>query len=128
MPLKRKSKFLLMEAFYVYRFFYKKIRSLFKKDIPLPVKTYDGKVILIRASETYGVKDDPYMGWSGTFTGDVESFTIDGEHLGIFLEPGAHKIAEKLNMVLEKVNRSYKRKKAPVTPVDPRGSKLSVSE
>jgi thioesterase domain-containing protein len=114
-PNEKKGRFILMETSYAFNFFYKKSAKLFqwKKHVPA-VKTYSGKVVLFRASETDGVKDDPYMGWSDHFTGGVESFKIKSDHLDIMLEPGASELAEKLNAVLEKANKKYPSKLVPI--------------
>ena len=58
-------------------------------------------MILIQASQTYGYKDDPHMGWSEIFTGEVKKFIIKGEHIDIMVSPSAaSQIAEILNREL----------------------------
>ncbi|HVG14008.1 MAG TPA: thioesterase domain-containing protein [Chitinophagaceae bacterium] len=103
-----KTKYVITECFYGIRYLYGWSKSLFRKPVNVDVKTYPGKVVLIRASETYGVKDDPFMGWKESFTGEVESYKVQGEHLDIMLEPSAAQIARILNDVLERENKKLK--------------------
>jgi amino acid adenylation domain-containing protein len=100
---KTKGKILSKELYYTFYYILKK-QFLVSKHVNQKFRTYPGKVVLIQASETYNTKEDSHMGWSEVFTGDVEKFIIKGEHLSIFFEPGASEIAEKLNMVFEKIN------------------------
>lgn len=102
-----KGKIITKEVFYAFHYIFRK-HFLVSKNKKQKNNLYHGKVVLIQASESYGHMEDYYMGWSEKFTGEVEKFIIEGEHLGIFFEPGASKIAEKLNPVLEEINRCYK--------------------
>ncbi|TKK67990.1 amino acid adenylation domain-containing protein [Ilyomonas limi] len=101
-----------------YGFIYRKIRKLKRrtskaidrklKNLPettgyligknlYTAKPYNGKVLLFRSNiRTSEVSDDPYMGWSNHFTGEVELYTIEGDHKTMFHAPGAVQIAEKL--------------------------------
>ncbi len=74
-------------------------------------KTYSGKVILFKATRTlFGYKDDANMGWGAEdFTGEVENYLIEGDHMSIFKGTGAVRIAERLNWVLEEANRDLER-------------------
>ena len=105
--VRNRGKIITKELYYAFYYILKK-QFLVNKINDQKIRTYPGKVVLIQASETYNTKEDSHMGWSEVFTGEVEKFIIQGEHLSIFLEPGASTIAEKLNPVFEKVNRSYK--------------------
>jgi thioesterase domain-containing protein len=63
--------------------------------------SYSGKVLLFKASyPDIWVKDDPKMGWSGFFTGDVETVTIEGDHTDIFKVPGVVKMAKVMKSVI----------------------------
>ncbi len=80
---------------------------------PAVFKPYSGKVVLINAIERpFGFKEDADMDWSNRFTGEVEKYTIDGDHLGVFFKNGPLQIAEKLNAIMEQVNKSYNSKQA----------------
>lgn len=60
-------------------------------------KPYNGKVLLFRSNiRTARISDDPYMGWLNYFTGDVKTYTIEGNHKTMFNEIGAVQIAENL--------------------------------
>lgn len=74
-------------------------------------KPYDGKVILFKAgTPPLDVNNNPLMGWSQYFTGDVEVITVPGGHLGIFREPAIEVLAEKLNLVLEEASQELQSK------------------
>jgi thioesterase domain-containing protein len=105
-----KRKFIRKELSYAVKYVNKKVNLAFwNKAGNQPAKKYPGKVILIKASETFGVKDDPYMGWSDHFSRKVKTFTVQGEHLGIMLgSSSAIQIAEILNSVLGEMNSSRK--------------------
>jgi amino acid adenylation domain-containing protein len=81
-------------------------------------KPYSGKVVLINARERpFGLKEDADMDWSERFTGELEKFTIDGDHLGVWFKKGPLQIAEKLNTIMEKVNKTYKAEQASLKKV-----------
>lgn len=70
---------------------------------------YSGNVVLFKAGNPpLEVNDSPLMGWSEYFTGNVELITVDGGHLGILREPAIQKLAQELNVVLEKLNDPVK--------------------
>ena len=72
------------------------------------IKEYSGKVILFRgSSRKFWKRDDPLMGWSDYFTGEVETYAIKGRLLGIFKEPGVVKLAENIERSLEKIGNRY---------------------
>ena len=96
-----KKKFLYKQFRHALKFINHKSISSGKKTSASADKTYTGKVILIQASQTYGYKDDPHMGWSEIFTGEVKKFIIKGEHIDIMVSPSAaSQIAEILNREL----------------------------
>ena len=102
-----KSKIITKELYYAFYYILKKQFLVNKNNIQI-TRPYPGKVVLIQATDTF-TKEDSHMGWSHKFIGEVQKFKIEGEHLGIFLEPGASKIAEKLNPVFEEMNKNYKK-------------------
>ncbi len=71
--------------------------------------SYSGKVVLVRASDTYEYYDNCNMGWSEYFIGEIENITIKGNHLNIMRNPAAAQLAEKLNAILEKTSERYSR-------------------
>jgi thioesterase domain-containing protein/acyl carrier protein len=101
--IRHKGKIITEELYYTFYYILKKQFLMNQTTLPI-TKKFDGKVVLIQASETYNTKEDSHMGWSEVFTGEVEKFVIKGEHLSIFMEPGASKIAENLNVVFQKLN------------------------
>lgn len=63
---------------------------------------YSGKVVLFKASgPEIWAKDEPQMGWSQYFDGDVEVITIEGSHSDIFQPPGVLKVAEIIKSIMK---------------------------
>lgn len=104
-----KGRYIVGEIVNVSQFIYNKVKGRYK-DVRVGNKTYSGKVALVKASDTYEYHDDCNMGWSENFIGDVENIIIEGDHLNIMRNPAAAQLAEKLNVVLEKVYKNYKSK------------------
>ncbi len=46
------------------------------------------------------------------YLASLEKYTIDGDHLGVFFKNGPLQIAEKLNAIMDQVNKSYNSKQA----------------
>ncbi|MEJ7675845.1 MAG: thioesterase domain-containing protein [Chitinophagaceae bacterium] len=103
---KEKGKLIVAEIVNVSQFIYDKLIGKYN-DKGVDKKTYSGKVVLVKASDTYGFYDNCNMGWSETFIGEIENITIEGDHLNIMRNPAAAQLAEKLNAVLEKTNEKY---------------------
>ena len=83
--------------------------------LPADVKPYPGKVVLLSASERlFGFKDLVETDLLQRFTGSVETFTIDGDHLGIFSKQGSMQMGEKLNAIMEDINKTYNAKQPPI--------------
>ena len=60
-------------------------------------KPYSGNVLLFRSKiRTEKISDDPSMGWTNYFNGNVKLYTIEGDHKSMFSNPGAIEIAESL--------------------------------
>jgi len=78
------------------------------KRLHYEIKKYPGNVILFRGSKRkFWKKDDPLMGWSDYFTGEVETYAVKGRELDIFKEPGITKLAENIESSLEKIRSKY---------------------
>jgi thioesterase domain-containing protein len=76
--------------------------------VPAPVKPYPGKVVLLSARERpFGFKEHDEMNWPERFIGQFENYIIDGDHLGIFSKKGPMQMGEKLNAIMEEVNKEY---------------------
>ncbi|MEJ7675855.1 MAG: hypothetical protein WKF59_24930 [Chitinophagaceae bacterium] len=55
----------------VYQFIYNKLIGKYN-DKGVDKKTYSGKVVLVKASDTYEFYNNCNMGWSETFIGEIE--------------------------------------------------------
>jgi thioesterase domain-containing protein len=59
------------------------------------LRPYSGKVILLRAGDTWRVADDPYAAWT-QYVGELETIQIRGTHMEILREPNVSTLAERL--------------------------------
>ena len=95
-----KGKIIYKELKFILKFISRKFILTHNKN-RIPEITYNGKVILFQASETYGFKEDLRMGWGNMLTGDVKKFMIEGDHVGMMVSPkAATQMAEILNAEL----------------------------
>ena len=107
-----KGKFISKEVNYILKFISRKFKKSGDKRNTSDI-TYDGKVILFQASETYGFKDDLRMGWEETLTGDVKKFIIEGDHVGMMISPvAAAQMAGIINKEL--INKKVGKKEAQI--------------
>jgi thioesterase domain-containing protein len=108
-----KVEFLNNQLYTFRKFLYKKIKEKKQpvdvKFMAPPIKPYSGKVVLISARQRpFGFKDHLDINWSERFTGEFESYIVEGDHLGIFTRRGPKQMGEKLNEIMEEVNKMYK--------------------
>ncbi len=71
-------------------------------------RPYDGRVILIRASErgvdgvvSLSERDDPTLGWSSLALGGLDIHDVEAHHMTILLEPRVRKVGEILTGILQ---------------------------
>ncbi|HZH63392.1 MAG TPA: amino acid adenylation domain-containing protein, partial [Flavisolibacter sp.] len=109
-----KAKFVFSHLHLFRRFISKKLKKKLN-NTPVfsgaPLKPYSGKVVIMSAKEAFmGFKKPSEMNWGERFTGDVESFYIDGDHLGVFFNEGSAQLGEKINALMKQVNKNYQAK------------------
>ena len=59
------------------------------------LRPYSGKLILLRAGDSWRVADDPYAAWT-QFVTELETIQIRGTHMEILREPNVSTLAERL--------------------------------
>lgn len=69
------------------------------------LRPYRGKVILLRAGDTWRVADDPYAAWT-QFVPELESIQIRGTHMEILREPNVSTLAERLKSCIHGATES----------------------
>jgi thioesterase domain-containing protein len=63
------------------------------------LQPYDGRVLLVRTSDPYGVhgtRVDADLGWAGLLDPSTQVLTIQGEHLNLLMPPGEAAVAQAL--------------------------------
>lgn len=69
------------------------------------LRTYNGKVILLRAGDTWRVADDPYAAWT-QYVSELETIQIRGTHMEILREPNVSTLAERLKSCIHGASES----------------------
>jgi len=69
------------------------------------LRRYRGKVILLRAGDTWRVADDPYSAWTH-FVTEIETIQIRGTHMEILREPNVSTLAERLKSCIHGATES----------------------
>jgi amino acid adenylation domain-containing protein len=69
------------------------------------LRPYSGKVILLRAGDTWRVADDPYAAWT-KFVTELETIQIRGTHMEILREPNVSTLAERLKSCIHGATES----------------------
>jgi aspartate racemase len=69
------------------------------------LRPYSGKVILLRAGDTWRVADDPYSAWT-QFVPELETMQIRGTHMEILREPNVSTLAERLKSCIHGATES----------------------
>jgi amino acid adenylation domain-containing protein len=69
------------------------------------LRPYGGKVILLRAGDTWRVADDPYAAWA-QFVPELETIQIRGAHMEILREPNVSTLAERLKSCIHGASES----------------------
>jgi len=59
------------------------------------LRPFSGKVMLLRAGDSWRVADDPYAAWT-QFVPELETIQISGTHMEILREPNVSTLAERL--------------------------------
>jgi thioesterase domain-containing protein len=77
-----------------------------------PPRPYYGKVALFTAQERFFGYERAEIEWAKRFQGELETFIVEGDHLGIFYKKGPAQMAEKLNSIMASVNEMYQLKQA----------------
>lgn len=69
------------------------------------LRPYTGKVILLRAGDSWRVADDPYAAWT-QFVPRLETIQIRGTHMEILREPNVSTLAERLKNCIHGASES----------------------
>jgi len=69
------------------------------------LRPYSGKVILLRAGDSWRVADDPYAAWT-QFVTELETIQIRGTHMEILREPNVSTLAERLKSCIHGATES----------------------
>ena len=69
------------------------------------LRPYSGKVILLRAGDSWRVADDPYAAWT-QFVPELETIQIRGTHMEILREPNVSTLAERLRSCIHGASES----------------------
>jgi amino acid adenylation domain-containing protein len=64
------------------------------------LQPYSGKVVLLRAGDSWRVAEDPYGKWA-QLIGELETFEIGGAHMDILREPQVGLLAERLKACID---------------------------
>jgi amino acid adenylation domain-containing protein len=64
------------------------------------LQPYTGKAVLLRAGDSWLVKNDPYAAWS-ELIGELETIEIGGYHMDILREPQVSYLAERLKSCID---------------------------
>jgi thioesterase domain-containing protein len=82
-----------------------------KEFVPKP---YNGRALIIRASERYlDPYDDYFLGWQTVLCGPMECFEIEGDHMTILEPPAVRSLAEKLDAKFAELSAHSQTKREP---------------